>query len=112
MTKRLNSLILASVGAVAIAVFSTGANASMVTNGDFDGTIAAANFQTVSSPDTTTIPGWTVSAGNVDWINNYWLGSSLLPGDHSVDLSGNNAQGTIEQEITGLVNGQWYKLDI
>ncbi len=110
MTKRLNSLILASVGAAAIAVFSTGANASMVTNGDFDGTIASASFQTVNSPDTTTIPGWTVSAGNVDWINGYWLGSSLLPGDHSVDLSGNNAQGTIQQLISGLVFGQQYSL--
>ena len=110
MTKHLNSLVLASVCAAAIAAFSTGANASMVTNGDFDGTIASASFQTVFSVDNTTIPGWIVSAGNVDWINNYWLGSSLLPGDHSVDLSGDNAQGTIEQLITGLATGQWYSL--
>lgn len=106
MTKR---LILTSVGAAVIAACSTGANASMVTNGDFDGTIAAANYQTVNSFDNTTIPGWTVSAGSVEWINNYWFGSSLLPGDHSIDLSG-NSQGTIQQSITGLVLNQWYKL--
>lgn len=110
MTKHLNSLVLASVCAAAIAAFSAGANASMVTNGDFDGTIASASFQTVYSVDTTTIPGWTVSAGNVDWINNYWLGSSLTAGDQSVDLSGDHAQGTIQQDISGLLNGQWYTL--
>jgi len=82
----------------------------MVTNGDFDGPIANSDFQTVNSVDNTTIPGWTVSAGNVDWINGHWLGSSLLAGDHSVDLSGYFSQGTIEQTIFGLVTGQWYSL--
>ena len=109
MIKHLNRIVLASVCVAAVAAFSAGANASMVTNGDFDGTIVNTDFQTVNSVSTT-IPGWTVSSGNVDWINGYWLGSSLTSGDHSVDLSGSNTQGTIEQLISGLVNGQWYKL--
>lgn len=111
MTKRLISLILASVGAAAISAFSTGANASIVTNGDFDdfGTAGGGLFETIAAPNSTTIAGWTVSGGSIDWIHGYWPGSSGLLSDYSIDLSG-LAQGTIQQVITGLVFNQWYNL--
>ena len=111
MTKHWNRIVLASVCAAAIAAFSAGANASMVTNGDFNdfGTAGGGPFETIAAPNSTTIAGWTVSGGSVDWIHGYWPGSSNVLSDYSVDLSG-LAQGTIQQVITGLVFNQWYNL--
>ena len=58
------------------------------------------------------MPNWTVSVGSLDWIHGYWEGSSGLLTDYSVDLSGFNAQVTVQQLITGLVTGQLYTLAV
>jgi choice-of-anchor C domain-containing protein len=78
------------------------ASADIVTNGQFLG--PAGNFTTVFAVNSTTIPGWTVSTGSVDWIGTYWS----APGGQSVDLDG-NSPGAISQNIP-TVAGQTYWL--
>jgi hypothetical protein len=55
--------------------------------------------------NTTTLPGWTVSAGNIDVIKTYW--TSQEP-EQSVDLSG-GVRGAIKQSVATTVN-QEYRL--
>lgn len=110
MTTRLIGLMLASVGALAIVEATPAASATLVANGGFQsGIVGGGAFEQVDAGDSTTITGWTVGPGNVDWIHGYWEGSSGLTSDYSVDLSG-SGHGTIWQTITGLVSGQLYNL--
>jgi choice-of-anchor C domain-containing protein len=110
MTTRLISLMLASVGAMAVIAAAPAASAILVANGGFQsGVVGAGSFEQVDAGDSTTITGWTVGPGNVDWIHGYWEGSSGLTSDYSVDLSGSE-HGTIWQTITGLISGQLYNL--
>ncbi|MEQ1523234.1 MAG: DUF642 domain-containing protein [Aestuariivirga sp.] len=114
MTKRLISLILASIGASALIAAMPAASATLVVNGGFQAGVPDFSgdedrFEQVDAGDNTTLPGWTVGPGNVDWIHGYWEGSSGNLNDYSVDLSG-SANGTIWQTITGLVTNQWYEL--
>ena len=56
---------------------------------------------TTSPTSATAIPGWTVTAGNIDWIDNYW---SSEDGDgFSLDMNG-DAPGAISQTIDTTVN--------
>lgn len=111
MAKHLINLFLASAGTAAILAFAPAANANLVLNGGFqDGTPEASLFEQVNPVDSNPMPNWTVSAGNLDWIHGYWEGSSGFLSDFSVDLSGFNAQVTVQQLITGLVTGQVYTL--
>lgn len=83
------------------------ANASLIVNGGFaDGLIpASGGFQTVGV-SSGVIPGWNVTAGNVDWIRGYWQSSD---GDgYSIDMNG-DTQGTIAQTIS-TVAGKTYHL--
>jgi len=84
------ALILATAAAVA-----SHADAAPFTNGSFE----TAPFhqdgftELFTPPNNTTIPGWTVAAGSVDWISTYWNASA---GASSIDLSGRSA-GTLTQ---------------
>ena len=80
--------------------------AATLINGSFEGSGDIGNFQTINAVDNSTIPGWTVASGSVDWIQNYWISSN---GSRSLDLNG-LAPGSISQTITGLTNGQQYEV--
>ncbi len=70
------------------------AHADLITNGSFEaGYLPNGRDLTVWSPDSTTITGWTVSAGSVDYIGTYWQAAD---GSRSLDLSG-LSPGTIIQ---------------
>lgn len=58
------------------------------------------------APDTTTITGWTVSSGSVDYIGSRWAAGD---GGRSLDLSGVSA-GTILQDVGGFTPGMAYEL--
>jgi choice-of-anchor C domain-containing protein len=60
----------------------------------------------LTAVDSTSITGWTISSGSVDYIGSYWTASD---GARSVDLNGLNA-GTIQQDITGLTSGSVYRI--
>lgn len=94
-------------GALALAAAS-GANAATVINGGFetgtDPNSSPNGFITLTAGDSTSIPGWTVSNGSIDYIGSYWQaqgGSS-----RSIDLAGTSL-GTISQSID-TVAGVWY----
>ena len=67
-----------------------------IVNGTFL-TPPAGTYTTVTG---TTIPGWTVTQGSVDWINTYW---QQPPIGYSVDLDG-LAVGAISQTIDTIIN--------
>ena len=100
-------------GAAVVAILAVGvtwgvsaAKALTFTNGGFESGVAPGSFATVGTGDSTSITGWTVTSGSVDYIGSYWTPHS---GDRSIDLDG-NTQGTISQHITGFEIGANYKV--
>jgi choice-of-anchor C domain-containing protein len=78
---------------------------SGLTNGSFeDGTYTDnGGFEELSAVDSTTIAGWTVSAGSVDWIGSYWQAQE---GSMSLDLNGTSA-GTVTQTFDTTVGNTY-----
>ncbi len=97
--------LAAAVLVLMLCAFGT-AHADLITNGDFlPYQTGGSGFTTISVPASVlskAIPGWTVTAGSVDWIGSYWT----APGTGSIDLDG-NAQGAIKQ-ILSTTAGQAY----
>ena len=91
VSKALVVMALSLVGFVGSASAAT----IPITNGSFEQGTLTDPFTTVVATDSTAITGWTVSAGSVDYIGNYWQADD---GTRSLDMSGNGA-GTIEQQI-------------
>jgi hypothetical protein len=60
----------------------------------------------LNAGDTTSIPGWTVRNGTIDYIGDRWQAAE---GNRCLDMSGTSA-GTISQNITALTLGQTYRL--
>ncbi len=76
---------------------------NIASNGSFENGTDPGSFTTVNAGDSTTITGWTVNSGSVDYIGSYWQASD---GSRSIDLDG-NAQGSISQVLT-TVSGDTY----
>lgn len=92
----LAALILAGVPALAT---------SLITNGSFENPGGTGIFDTIHATDSTSITGWTVSAGSVDYIHTYWTAED---GSSSLDMEG-LSPGTIFQNVN-LVAGVEYVL--
>ena len=59
---------------------------AQITNGSFEtGTSPGSTFTTLYAGDSTTITGWTVNTGSVDYIGGYWNASD---GSRSLDMDG------------------------
>jgi choice-of-anchor C domain-containing protein len=71
---------------------------NIVNNGSFENTGCGPLFDTVFTPDSTTITGWTVGLDSIDWICGYWTAQD---GSNSIDMSG-NAAGSISQDLTTI----------
>ena len=98
MKKRLlASLLLAGTTSLSVAASTlafTGVSNGSFETGSYDTTRPL--YNTLVAPSTT-IDGWTVVSGSVDWIGDYWPGSDpSTPPSRSVDLNGNEA-GAIRQ---------------
>jgi len=92
--------------AVLTAALAGVAPASVIVNGSFEnGTNPGSGFLTLGAGDNTSITGWTVGSGSVDYIGGYWQASS---GGRSIDLSGNGA-GSLSQTFA-TVAGQNYRV--
>ena len=92
----------------ALAVFATPANAqNLVFNGSFEEAIVnpGGSFLTLGT-GSTAITGWTVSAGSIDYIGDYW---NAQDGDRSIDLAGSSL-GTISQSVATTAL-QFYTVD-
>ena len=81
------------------------ASASLVSDGNFTAAGTPSTYTTFNKGQT--MGGWSVVAGSVDLIGEYW--QSPPGGGNSVDMAGNSS-GTISQTISDLVVGQEYKL--
>ncbi len=82
------------------------AHAVSVVNGSFElGTDPGGSFLTVNAGESS-ITGWTVDSGSVDYIGGYWAASDGL---RSIDMNGLTT-GSISQTITGLTIGQQYRV--
>ena len=88
-------LVLSAVAAVLLA---GSAQAATIVNGSFEAGINPGAFTTVGAGDSTSITGWTVGGGGVDYIGSYWNASN---GARSVDLSG-NAPGSVSQTFATI----------
>jgi choice-of-anchor C domain-containing protein len=111
MTKRVVTRLAAGAAFAAAllagaAIPLTAARAVTISNGSFESGVAPGSFTTLYAGDSTSIDGWTVASGSVDYIGSYWVASD---GSRSLDLDGLSA-GTVKQELTGLNVGQQYKV--
>lgn len=92
---------------VAAGFCSGAARADIVTNGSFElGTNnpGSGGFATIPG-SSSSITGWSVVGGSIDWINGYWQAQD---GTHSVDMNGLDV-GSIQQTIATTI-GQAYRL--
>ena len=85
---------------------ASAAQAATIANGSFEAGTNPGSFTTLNSGDNTSISGWTVGSGSVDYIGNYWQASE---GVRSVDLTGVE-KGSIFTTITDLIVGTAYKV--
>lgn len=60
----------------------------------------------MAAPDSSTIVGWTLSSGTIDYIGGRWAAAD---GGRSIDLNGVSA-GTIFQTVSGFIPGVAYEL--
>jgi choice-of-anchor C domain-containing protein len=96
--------VMLCLATVVIVTTAREGQANLVLNGDFELPSIAGNPYLQSPPDTT-ITNWTISGGNVDLINYYWMAGHLT---QSVDLDGTQP-GAITQ-VLPTVPGQLYNL--
>lgn len=83
------------------------AKGQTVVNGSFEqGPSIPTTSIELDAVDSTSLPGWTVTSGNIDYIGSLWTAGD---GTRSLDMSG-TTQGTIEQIIAGFTPGQNYRL--
>ena len=96
------------VAMAASVMLSSAANASLLVNGSFElgsPQPSAGSFATLGAGNSS-ITGWTVSSGSIDWINGYWQAKD---GTHSIDLAG-GVPGGIEQTFN-TVAGTVYSVN-
>ena len=96
-----------ALGFVASMAFVGSASAAFtgLTNGSFEAGAYIDNgigFQQLDAPNTS-IDGWSVDAGSVDWIGEYWPAPD---GDMSIDMSGADA-GTLSQTFDTTIGNTY-----
>ena len=104
MTKRSRlGLAIGGLAAIALAgptlAFTGASNGSFETGTYVDGGFG---FEQLNAGDTS-ITGWTVDAGSVDWIGAYWPAQD---GSMSIDMSGADA-GTISQTLATTIGNNY-----
>ncbi|MBN8809172.1 MAG: choice-of-anchor C family protein [Sphingomonas sp.] len=96
-------ILLAAVAAVVLT--SGTAHAAAFTNGSFESGISPGTFTTLNAGDSSSITGWTVTSGSIDYIGSYWQAGN---GSRSLDMSG-NGPGSIAQTFD-TVAGATYQV--
>lgn len=93
-----------------VAVLPANTRGQAIANGSFeqgvDPNANGGNNLGLVAVDTTSIDGWTVSLGSVDYIGTRWQAGE---GERSVDLSGVTS-GTLSQWVDGFAPGDAYRL--
>lgn len=102
-----NKLLLLITISIILGLASN-AHAALITNGSFESgsTLPRLNYFRTIGTNSTTISGWTVTAGNIDWIGTgLWEASD---GNYSLDMTG-TSMGTISQSFA-TQTGQQYNV--
>ncbi len=94
-------ILAAALGALA----ATTAQGATLVNGSFESGPNPGSYTTLGTGDTS-ITGWTVESGTIDYIGSYWQAGQ---GSRSIDLAGNSV-GTLSQIIADTIVGQTYKV--
>src|SRR5437763_10426038 len=81
--------------------------AQTVTNGSFELGTDPGNSLVVLAGDSTTITGWTVQSGTVDYIGTRWAAAD---GERSLDLSGQSEGSIVQNAVSGFTVGMEYRL--
>lgn len=99
----IRSVVIAAA-ALGIVALAQDARAAAFQNGSFESGIGGiGNFATLNAGDSTSITGWTVTGGGVDYIGAYW---TARDGARSLDLNALEAGGV--QQIFDTIIGQKY----
>lgn len=102
-----NLLRLVFAGLAIVVVLSGVAQANLITNGSFEeGDYLSSDPFITLGAGSTSISGWTVKSGSVDWIDSYWQASN---GSRSLDLAGYYEHGVIST-IFATTPGQTYRV--
>jgi Protein of unknown function (DUF642) len=96
--------MMAAAATVAVPLGSAGA--ATIINGSFEEGVDPGTFVTLTATDSSSITGWKVSSGTIDYIGTYWTAAD---GSRSLDMNG-LAPGAISQVITGLTFGHQYEV--
>lgn len=86
-----------------------GVQAATLVNGSFEtgpNPNVGPGFITLGTGNSS-ITGWTVTAGSIDYIGSYWMAQD---GSRSIDLAGSSL-GTLTQTLTDTIVGQRYAVD-
>ncbi len=89
----------AASAVLTVSMAATAFAATAFMNGSFETGTAPGGFTTLSTGDNTSIPGWTVSSGTVDYIGNYWQSAN---GSRDLDMSG-DSPGAVSQTFSTIV---------
>jgi choice-of-anchor C domain-containing protein len=97
---------LLTIAAATSICLCSSANAALFQNGSFeDGIANIGGFTTLNAGDNTSITGWTVGTGSIDYIGTYWTSAN---GSRSLDLNG-LVPGSISQTFD-VTSGQAYQV--
>ena len=89
-------------------MFLSTAISAQIINGSFEEKgVDPGSFMTLNEGDISSVYGWTIEAGSVDYIGNYWEASN---GVRSIDLNGYYAKATISQTIANTIPGVTYQV--
>ena len=99
-------IMFAACTAIALA---SSAQAITVINGSFETGVNPLGTTYLATGDTTSLPGWTILASGVDYVDSsIWNASN---GSRSLDLSGLTSGGIV-QTVSGFTIGKVYKVQV
>lgn len=102
----MKKLILSAAAAASLTLSLAGISAAAgptIVNGSFETGTSPGVFLPLSSGDSASITGWTVSSGTVDYIGTYWQAAD---GVRSLDLSG-SGPGAVRQSFATTVGASY-----
>jgi choice-of-anchor C domain-containing protein len=82
------------------------AHGELIVNGSFESGSNPGSSAQLTAVDSTSITGWLVATGNVDYIGTRWTAGD---GTRCIDLNGSSS-GVIAQSLSCLFTGQTYRL--
>ena len=100
----MKKLVLAAVGAVIFSMPTLSHATNLLSNGSFE---TGGPGHEVGNVVGSTIPGWTVTSGNVDWSFDGTAWWKAADGHYSLDMSG-STPGTIQSDAFATVVGRTY----